>query len=258
MTKHIILKTHIKMQRHSAHYETAMIDLRAPECDLNPLISFEEFYIYGPVFQPSPHAGIVRLTLLLPDTTGTLHFQVGNREDSLHAGELFCMNSGSGVLFQETVSPTDSVIHGITVLLNTHSTLKSLPVSTYIIGCNLDEDSLAITIDGKGYDLGDVIFEVSSGVQARHYSLKKGDKYYVYVLDGEVQNIDRENWVKGDFITVNCNEDIVYSLNPVTPSRIIVIRARTIDEKTTLLGSLVMNSQDQINAILDKYQTGKL
>lgn len=162
MTKHIILKTHIERQRHSAHYETALIDLRAKECDLNPLISFEEFYLYGPVFQPSPHAGIIRLTLLLSDSTGTLHVQAGTQSEQLNADELFCMNSGAGVLFEERVSPQNAVIHGITVLLNTPSALKRLPGSTDIIRCNSPHDGFSVCINGDTRGLGSFMFEFCS------------------------------------------------------------------------------------------------
>ncbi|MEI7201451.1 hypothetical protein LOZ86_02570 [Pectobacterium parvum] len=124
MIKDIVSITHIENQRHSAHYETALIDLKNDACDLNPLIKFEEFIISGPVFQPSPHAGVLRLTLLLPDSTGSLSICVGEDTQLLTPGELFCMNSGSGVVYEERVSSVNCYVHGISILLNTHSTLK--------------------------------------------------------------------------------------------------------------------------------------
>ncbi len=261
MIKDIVSITHIENQRHSAHYETALIDIKNDACDLNPLIKFEEFIISGPVFQPSPHAGVLRLTLLLPDSTGSLSIGVGEDTQLLTPGELFCMNSGSGVVYEERVSSVNCYVHGISILLNTHSTLKKMSYRTEKFQYHPKRNNETLCIDGQKNGLGEFRLDIFTLTEIKKLGIESNERIFIYVLSGEIvtEFYGKKNRLSEKyFIALSHSSKSYFKIDTKKRAQVLILRAKEINEKSILLGYLAMNSQEQINSILEKYRNGNM
>lgn len=249
--------THLGKHRHSAHYLSAILDGQNILHRFNPLIRFEEFVYTGPVFQPSPHAGLLRITLLLPGSQGKMSVHAGSAVCSLSAGELLCVNAGTGIIYEENITPDTGKIHGISVLLNTTETLKEQPCHiTKLIPCS-DEH---INLSGIETNFGRFTLQLITLSEKYLVNSTSGDNIYVYTVEGTIQIISEGATMlqTSDLFFARMLKNKLIEITPESEATIMVLTALPLPGIPVLLGEMVMTSLPAMNSLLERYRSGML
>lgn len=261
MKKYAAVINNIKKIRHSAHYETAMLDIRNSGNDLNPIISFEEFFISGPVFQPSLHAGVLRLTLVLPDSKGSLIISTQDGYKQIAPGELYCLNAGTGVVYKEKPVPGTSYIHGINLLFNTQLEWKTKNFQEAIFITKLNHQVMELSVNGVESELGEFRINYFRFTKPKTYHLNSHEKLFIYLLSGKIEiniNGDLNVLHKNDFFSFSSAIENKIILHPSLASELLIFRSIEVNEKTVFFGNIALSSQEEINTLLEKYSKGYL
>jgi redox-sensitive bicupin YhaK (pirin superfamily) len=99
---------------------------------LDPFIGVDSFVMADPVFGPHPHAGMSAVTVLLPESPGSIVNRDSLGDHSLiHPGDLHWLQGGSGMVHEELPAQNGLATLGLQVFVNLPKTQKQAPAATF-------------------------------------------------------------------------------------------------------------------------------
>jgi redox-sensitive bicupin YhaK (pirin superfamily) len=221
---------------------------------------------------PHPHAGFEVVTYLLDGEF--FHRDTAGYEQVARGGDINWMTSGSGIIHSE--GPTEKFLEN-GGRLQLIQTWINLPAKDKLIKPSFrhyDSSSLPAIDTGDVWlkvligDFNGKISPVVSDTPMFYYHVKlKKDKLFVlpvnpsysagiYLMAGIIRILNEE--VKhGEIVDFNIDGDqMVFS--PLEDAEFIVFGGLPIKEKVVSYGPFVMNSFEEIQQLIEEYETGKM
>lgn len=221
---------------------------------------------------PHPHAGFEVVTYLLDGEF--FHRDSKGHDQVAKGGDINWMTSGSGVVHSE--GPTDHFLQkgGITQLLqiwiNLPADKKTLPASfRHYAGEGLpviEKDNTRVKVLIGEYDGKVSPVSTHTPMFAYHVSIKAGtlltipvDSSYssaIYTLSGKL-NVLGQKVQTGQLIDFMLNGDQI-AFAATEDSELLVFGGLPIKEKVVSYGPFVMNSFEEIQEAIARYESGKM
>jgi len=247
-----------------------------PELDmLDPFLLLDEFrsdqagdYIAG--FPEHPHRGFETVTYMLAGNM--LHKDNHGNSGDLTPGSVQWMTAGRGILHSEMPQQKNGLMWGFQLWVNLPAKDKmtapryqdiapeNIPVVHPAEG--VEVRVLAGEIGGatgpvEGIATDPVYLDVSlQPGAALTLDLPKGHHGFAYVFDGEAALVGGEQ-LKRSELGVFSDGDSIQLKGGDTPSRLIMVAGRPLNEPVARYGPFVMNTQAQIHEAIADFRAGK-
>lgn len=221
---------------------------------------------------PHPHAGFEVVTYLLDGEF--FHRDSKGHDQVARGGDINWMTSGSGIVHSE--GPTDAFVEkgGVSQLLqiwiNLPADKKQLPASfRHFAGENLpvvnDENARVKVLIGE-YKGNTSPVSTHTPMFAYHANIKAGttftmpvDNSYssaIYILSGKL-NVLGTKVKTGQLVDFALNGDQL-AFNVMEDAALLIIGGLPIKEKVVSYGPFVMNSFEEIQEAIARYESGKM
>lgn len=245
---------------------------------MDPLIMVDHYRMTEPTFGAHPHAGLSAVSVLFEDSEGAFNNRdsLGNDFD-IHAGDLYWLNAGKGAVHDEAPRVGAS-IHGLQLFVNLPSQNKKHPPSSLHVkrehmpiieseGCRvrlvLGESNglsgerspvLPFTIlDGR----------VEQGVQFEH-DVQPEHGTWIYALSGNLElKVASVHMAleQGESIAVkasNQQQTLQIIGNSKSDNHFVVLSGEAANEHFVQRGPFAMNSEQEIDLVMQAYEAGLL
>lgn len=238
--------------------------------DFYPILILDSFDSVNPEdytagFPMHPHRGIETISYV--SRGNMVHRDSLGNEDSVSDGEVQWMNSGSGILHEELLPPSERLL-GVQLWLNLPAKHKMSKPDYARIKC---EDIEEIEIDDGKIRLLAGTYAHHRGYRGHYLPLdyydihltanaeitlptKREDSVMIFTLLGEVsaggEYIEEKTAVKlteGDFLTIQ---------NGSKDAQILYINSRSLHEPVAWAGPIVMNTQEELRQAFSELSTG--
>jgi quercetin 2,3-dioxygenase len=242
--------------------------------------TIKDDYIGG--FPPHPHRGFETLTYLLHG--GLKHRDSEGHQGGVRRGGAQWMRAGSGVVHSEMPTTDSDGLHGFQLWINLPAALKmstpayrdvqadEIPQITFTGGeARLIADRWqfngttaegALNTLGAGAGMADVRLNEGATLEIK---LPEGYRLMAYVYDGSVstalQNINhpgktsQRNADNGGLMVFDPEEQTI-TLHSETPSRLLLLSGKPLNEPIAHRGPFVMNTTEEIQQAMLDYQSG--
>jgi redox-sensitive bicupin YhaK (pirin superfamily) len=250
--------------------------------DVDPFLMIDELgpTVYGPgeaIGAPDhPHRGFEIITYML--SGANQHSDSFGHRGFLHDGDVQYMLAGAGVVHREM--PADEImrdggrVHGLQIWINLASADKNLR-PRYV---DLRADSVPVYKATDGAFTAKLIaghaFGIEAPVQTQHATdyihltiepgrradvpVRVGTTVLAYVLDGIVQIGAREARPHDLIMFEKNGESISLESTGDTSANVIVLASEPIGEPIVRYGPFVMNTEAEIKAAFEDFQSGKM
>ena len=243
---------------------------------LDPMIMVDHYTMTSPTFGAHPHAGLSAVSILFEDTQGKFNNRdsLGNDFD-IEAGDLYWLNAGSGAIHDEAPRPGAS-IHGLQVFVNLPAHLKQqAPSSLHIKRENMP------TLTGEGYRVRLVLGESNENKAQQesvwpvtildgyadtraqfNHQVQTGFNTWVYAVEGDIDVL-----VNGQTLTLKQGTSMSFTFDEMSllsikgtvnsESHFVVMSGQPINEPFVQQGPFAMSSQQEIDAVITRYEAGE-
>lgn len=243
---------------------------------MDPLVMVDHFTMSEPTFGPHPHAGISAVSVLFEDSQGRYHNRDSLGHDiDLEPGDLYWLKAGRGVVHDESPRP-GAQTHGLQVFVNLPSTAKhDAPDSLHIRAGDIPElrsDSYRVRVvlgDSQGVQ-GQTSPALPMTILDAHlpaggsfsHSLPTDVHTWIHTIRGEGQAIANNTAVPlcpGDALAMhNSVEGTELTLRSGPGGQFVLIQGQPIKEPTVQRGGFVMNTTEQLDAVVAAHAAGEL
>jgi redox-sensitive bicupin YhaK (pirin superfamily) len=250
--------------------------------DVDPFLMIDELgpTVYGPgeaIGAPDhPHRGFEIITYML--SGANQHSDSFGHRGFLRDGDVQYMLAGAGVVHREM--PADEImrdggrVHGLQIWINLSGADKNLR-PRYV---DLRAESVPAYKAADGAFTAKLIaghgFGIEAPVQTQHATdymhltiepgrhadvpVRAGTTVLAYVLDGVVQIGAREARTHDLIMFDKTGESISLESTGDTPTNVIVLASEPIGEPIVRYGPFVMNTEAEIKAAFEDFQSGKM
>lgn len=247
---------------------------------MDPLIMVDHYTMTKPTFGAHPHAGLSAVSVLFEDSEGGFHNRdsLGN-DFNLMPGDLYWLNSGTGVIHDESPRP-GAQIHGLQVFVNLPAALKKKAPSA------LHVESQSIPVyQSKGARVR-VVLGASNGLEGQNspvlpmtildgtiepqsgfsHKLTELESAWVYVIKGQLSLSFRDEKItlsQGQSIAVSQLTDkqnnAVHLVNSASEhAHFALFSGAPLNEHFVQKGPFAMSSQEEIIQVEADFVSGKL
>lgn len=244
---------------------------------MDPIIMVDHYIMTSPTFGEHPHAGLSAISLLFEDTVGQFHNRdsLGNDFD-IRPGDLYWLNSGSGAVHDE--APREgSMIHGLQIFVNLPAHLRHQAPSSL----HVKKDSMP-TLKGDGFRVR-LALGWSNGLKAVNspvwpftvldgfvnnnsnfgHEVTKHFNGWLYCVEGSLEYQIHDKWFRleqGESVSLTDlnGAELKVRGTSSTNSHFVFLSGKTINESFVQYGPFVMNTDKEIDDVIQRYQQGKL
>jgi redox-sensitive bicupin YhaK (pirin superfamily) len=244
---------------------------------IDPLIMIDHYAMTEPTFGEHPHAGISAISVLFEDTVGKFHNRdtLGNNFD-IEGGDIYWLNAGSGAVHDESPR-AGAKIHGLQIFLNLPSKLKHQPPSSmhvrktdmpilsgsgYNVRLALGRSNDTIGVESPVWPLTILDGYVSSKSKFKH-KVPMNFNCWLYSVEKDINYKFNNNWLtlkQGDSVSFGnfVEIDIEIKGQDLNRSHFIILSGKKVEESFVQHGPFVMNSQEEIINVIDRFNKGEL
>jgi redox-sensitive bicupin YhaK (pirin superfamily) len=242
--------------------------------DLDPVIGIDHFHMRAPVFAPHPHAGFSAVTYLFEDSEG----EFINRDSLGHhivarPGAVIWTIAGSGVLHEEFPRERGKRAHGLQMFVNLAASEKLQPPRVLFVdgpdvpvsqrpGVRLRVAAGSVgDVNGKLDPPGHItLLEAKLDPDATfEQALPADSNAFAYVIEGSVLVGDEGRRLEPlDAASFAADGDAVCLRATKEGARVVLFAGRPLRERIVSNGPFVMNSEQQIEATIERYRSGSM
>lgn len=273
-TKHIITTRKAYPSRSMGPHVRQVIPSAVEHLD--PFVFLDHF---GPIEKkpdgqgvpPHPHAGIATITYLFSGSNR--HQDSYGHDEMIYAGDLAWMRAGKGIVHAEGMNEgrTEAeTVHGLQLWISLPAKDKFIePDFFYYPKSTLPVfDHEGATIKVICGELFGQTSPVISSSPAYIYEVKipagteltlpipNGNTCGIYLVEGEA--LSEENTLLPATMTRFTEEGDRISVKAVADSHLVILGGKPLNEPIVPYASFVMNSQQQIQQVIQDYQSGKM
>ncbi len=256
----------------SYEFSAANVSAASVGRDIDPVIAIDHFHIRAPMFPPHPHAGFSAVTYLFEDGEG----EFINRDSRGHhilaqPGAAIWTVTGSGVLHEEFPKVQGKLSHGLQVFVNLAAAEKMQEPRVLFV------DGPAVPIHeragarvrvvagtsgatrGKIEPPGDITFlDISLNPGAAfEQTFPTEQSVLTYVIQGSVSVGEQNRRLRAlEAASLAADGDSVLLRADGDGARVVLIAGRPLHERVVSHGPFVMNSEQQIDAAIERYRAG--
>jgi len=255
-------------------FSVKALDLARAGDSASPVLVLDDFRVKGRPFPPHPHAGFAAVTYVFEDSPGGLRSRDSLGNDVVTGpGGIVWTQTGSGLIHEELPADSQRELHGLQIFVNLSSKnrlaapqmlrLESQQVPEWrsedgdrvrvLVGSFQGISSALIPIEP--FHLLDV--ELHGEIS---FDLPNAYNAVVYVVDGSVRVLAdgrRQALSGGNAVALGGTGGTV-SLAALHPTHLFVLSGPLIGEPLVVQGSFMMNTRSQIDAAINRFQSGKM
>ncbi len=271
----------VPMPWHSFGGASGAFMLRADAQAISPFIGIDAFTMSQPVFGPHPHAGMSAVTLLLPESPGSVvnRDSLGDRS-VIGPGDLHWTQAGRGMQHEEVPAKLGEATLGLQVFVNLAQVHKQAqPVAfkvraAHMPSVNLGDGQLRVvagrfrTLDGHTFEspiasdarwltaghMWDVTVQPDGQVAL---PVAKGDNAFAVLVGGAVRVDGREIEAHHALLFQRHGDALALKAGPAG-LRAVVFTGIPIDEPIVAKGPFVGNSLHDLAAYAQAFQRGQM
>lgn len=242
-------------------------------CEIDPIISIDDFRMREPVFTPHPHAGFSAVTYLFEDSEGEFvsRDSMGGHFVS-KPGEVIWNIAGSGLIHDEYPKVVGEMSHGLQMFINLPSVQKlQKPTVLFVNGSEIPEYNgggvIVRVIAGNMKEVHakieppgditflDIKFTSKSSFEKRFAS---DQNVLLYVISGSVYVGDEQKELKEMQTAVLNSESGNVWLTANEYAQVILLGSTPLHEPVVSHGPFIMNTSKQIEEAILRYQSGEM
>jgi redox-sensitive bicupin YhaK (pirin superfamily) len=255
------------------NYEFSVVNVSAASVgfDLDPVIGFDHFHIRAPKFPPHPHAGFSAVTYLFEDSEG----DIVSRDSAGHAhvarpGGVVWSVTGRGVIHEEFPRVRGLLSHGLQLFVNLASAAKrEAPRVLFLDGPDVPVVHaegvrvrvVAGTVRGMpggieapaGFTLLDV--HLAPGASFEH-AVPSEHSALAYVVTGGLTTASGPAIGGLEVAAFAADGDTVALRAEKLGAHVVLLAGRPLRERVVSYGPFTMNSEEEIQATMERYRTG--
>lgn len=248
--------------------------VRADPAAIDPFLYLAHFWMTGPTFEPHPHAGFSAVTYLFDDSIGSVLNRDSRGDHSMiRPGDLHWTLAGSGIVHDERPVVEGEICHGLQIFVNLPAAKKLMdPRVLHLDRGEMPErdvDGTRIRVPfgrlaglesplplaraiGADVALADV--SIDHGATFR-CPLDAHRNAFVYVVAGNVE-IGGARLATGTAVRVETGGTLEVAAHG--EARIALFAGTPLGEPVKMHGPFAMTSAAEINAAIDRYQSGAM
>lgn len=241
--------------------------------EIDPLISIDDFRMRKPVFMPHPHAGFSAVTYLFEDSEGEFvsRDSMGGHFVSKPGGVIWNI-AGSGLIHDEYPKIEGEMSHGLQMFINLPSAQKlQKPTVLFVNGNDIPEyDGGGVIVRVIAGNMGGVHAKIEPPGDITFLDIKFSSKssfektftsdqnVLLYVVSGSVYvGDDREELKVMQTALLNSEgENVLLTANEY--AQVILLGGTPLHEPVVSHGPFIMNTKQQIQDAIQRYQSGEM
>ncbi|HLK66047.1 MAG TPA: pirin family protein [Bryobacteraceae bacterium] len=255
-------------------FSVKALDLAGAGDSASPVIVLDDFRVRGRPFPPHPHAGFAAVTYVFEDSPGGLRSRDSLGNDVVTGpGGIVWTQTGSGLIHEELPADSNLELHGLQIFVNLSSKnrlaapqmlrLEAHQVPDWrsehgdrvrvLVGSFRGVSSALVPLEP--FHLLDVEMrrEISFEIQNAYNAI-------VYVVHGSVRVLadGRRQALSGGNAVALSGSGGPVSLAALHPTHLFILSGPLIDEPLVVQGSFMMNTRAQIDAAINRFESGKM
>lgn len=238
----------------------------------SPIRLLDDFRVSGSPFGPHPHAGFSAITYLFEDSDGALRSRDSLGNDLVvGAGGLVWLQSGRGVLHEETPQDPSRALHGAQIYVNLRAENKSLPPQTFWLqGGDVprwsdDSGNVVSVLVGTYRNVASPLLpaepfrfldlairtELELDLVPANCTLLYARDAVIARSGGETLHLDA-----GQVISVSGSDVVRFSARGA--ARVLVLSGAPIDEPCHAEGPFILNHPHEVQDAISRYRRGEM
>jgi len=255
-------------------FSVKALDLAGAGDSASPVLVLDEFRVRGRPFPPHPHAGFAAVTYVFEDSPGGLRSRDSLGNDVITGpGGIVWTQTGSGLIHEELPADSNLELHGLQIFVNLSSKNRlAAPQMLRLEAHRVPEwrseegDRVRVLVGSfqgvssalvplEPFHLLDV--ELQGEIS---FDLPNAYNAVVYVVDGSLRVLadDRLQALSGSTAVALGGTGGPVTLAALHPSHLVVLSGPLIGEPLVVHGSFMMNTRSQIDATINRFESGKM
>ena len=255
-------------------FSVKALDLAGAGDSASPVIVLDDFRVRGRPFPPHPHAGFAAVTYVFEDSPAGLRSRDSLGNDVVTGpGGIVWTQTGSGLIHEELPADSNLELHGLQIFVNPSSKNRlAAPQMLRLEGHQVPEwrsedgDRVRVLVGSfQGVSSALVPLEpfhlLDVELQGQiSFDFPNAYNAVVYVVDGSVRVLadERRQALSGGTAVALGGTGGRVSLAALHPTHLFVLSGPLIDEPLVVHGSFMMNTRSQIDAAINRFQSGKM
>jgi len=255
-------------------FSVKALDLAGVGDSASPVIVLDDFRVSDRPFPPHPHAGFAAVTYVFEDSPGGLRSRdsLGNHVVT-GPGGIVWTQTGRGLIHEELPADSDREPHGLQIFVNLSSKNKLAAPQMLRLEAHQvpewrseDGDRVRVLV-GSFRGISSALIPVEPfhllDVELQReisFELQNAYNAIVYVVDGSVRVLAdgrRQALSGGNAVALSGGGGPVTLAAP-HPSHLFMLSGPLIGEPLVVHGSFMMNTRSQIDAAINRFESGKM
>ena len=255
-------------------FSVKALDLAGAGDSASPVIVLDDFRVRGRPFPPHPHAGFAAVTYVFEDSPGGLRSRDSLGNDVVTGpGGIVWTQTGSGLIHEELPADSNLELHGLQIFVNLSSKnrlaapqMLRLEADQVPEWRNEDGDRVRVLV-GSFRGISSALvpvepFQLLDVELQREISLELQSAYnaIVYVVNGTARVLadGRNQTLSASHAVALTGSGGSITLAALHTTHLFILSGASIREPLVMHGSFIMNTQSQIDAVVARYQSGKM